>query len=411
MPQLAACAMELYEQDRVAVDVGKCCTALRVVSAIELSMDRRWAQKRWLVLTDCKRCRTPLLHPSLVPCRAPRATQLCGRDLPHPAVHRRVQEGGAMQGTQGRGGWPEGAACHTHVPAVPRSASPPTSALLAPRSSPCRHQRLPKLPPTCTPPLLGPADALPTLCPSSPPSRPIRPLCRHQGVFDRLPGAAARRRALAVGAGAEQPTHLQGRGAAGLGERGGCPTGLLLPHCRLLHWLLGVLQGWRGSGHRAASLTVPAAPSTPAPLCTAFLFLKFIQVPTHPPTHTHTHHTHTLLQVVHGGSNDVAWLQRDYSLFLLNVFDTEKACQVGEGREGPQPTSCLLPRLSIYTRASLLAECCASSMPPTMSMPHTCCAPLQVLGFQQRSLGLLLQRYCGVSTDKSFGQRADWRQR
>lgn len=37
--------------------------------------------------------------------------------------------------------------------------------------------------------------------------------------------------------------------------------------------------------------------------------------------------------------------------------------------------------------------------------------PQQVLGFGQRSLGYLLQRYCGIQADKSLGQRADWRQR
>lgn len=33
-------------------------------------------------------------------------------------------------------------------------------------------------------------------------------------------------------------------------------------------------------------------------------------------------------QVVHGSGNDVAWLQRDFGLYLVNIFDTEKACQV-----------------------------------------------------------------------------------
>ena len=32
--------------------------------------------------------------------------------------------------------------------------------------------------------------------------------------------------------------------------------------------------------------------------------------------------------MLHGGANDVMWLQRDFRLFLVNVFDTEKACQV-----------------------------------------------------------------------------------
>jgi cation-transporting P-type ATPase D len=33
-------------------------------------------------------------------------------------------------------------------------------------------------------------------------------------------------------------------------------------------------------------------------------------------------------QVVHGGGSDVLWLQRDFNLFIVNLFDTEKACQV-----------------------------------------------------------------------------------
>lgn len=38
------------------------------------------------------------------------------------------------------------------------------------------------------------------------------------------------------------------------------------------------------------------------------------------------------MQVVHGGDNDVLWLQRDYHIYMVNVFDTEKACQVGSLR-------------------------------------------------------------------------------
>jgi exosome complex exonuclease RRP6 len=29
-----------------------------------------------------------------------------------------------------------------------------------------------------------------------------------------------------------------------------------------------------------------------------------------------------VLKVLHGGDSDVAWLQRDYGLFLVNMFDT-----------------------------------------------------------------------------------------
>lgn len=69
-----------------------------------------------------------------------------------------------------------------------------------------------------------------------------------------------------------------------------------------------------------------------------------------------------ILKVVHGGGSDVLWLLRDFGMRLINVFDTEKACQV--------------------------------------------------LGYtgRQRSLKHLLQKFCEVTADKSL-QTADWRQR
>ncbi len=36
----------------------------------------------------------------------------------------------------------------------------------------------------------------------------------------------------------------------------------------------------------------------------------------------------SMRQVLHGGDNDVLWLQRDFHLYIVNAFDTEKACQV-----------------------------------------------------------------------------------
>ncbi|GIL58852.1 hypothetical protein Vafri_13816 [Volvox africanus] len=36
-----------------------------------------------------------------------------------------------------------------------------------------------------------------------------------------------------------------------------------------------------------------------------------------------------VVKVIHGGGNDVVWLQRDFRMYLVNVFDTEKASQVG----------------------------------------------------------------------------------
>ncbi|KAL2476769.1 Polynucleotidyl transferase [Abeliophyllum distichum] len=67
-----------------------------------------------------------------------------------------------------------------------------------------------------------------------------------------------------------------------------------------------------------------------------------------------------ICKVFHGADNDVLWLQRDFHMYIVNLFDTAKACDV-------------------------------------LSKP-------------QRSLAYLLETYCGVATNKLL-QREDWRQR
>ncbi|XP_023639722.1 protein RRP6-like 3 isoform X3 [Capsella rubella] len=67
-----------------------------------------------------------------------------------------------------------------------------------------------------------------------------------------------------------------------------------------------------------------------------------------------------ICKVFHGADNDVLWLQRDFHIYVVNMFDTAKACEV-------------------------------------LSKP-------------QRSLAYLLEAVCGVATNKSL-QREDWRQR
>lgn len=67
-----------------------------------------------------------------------------------------------------------------------------------------------------------------------------------------------------------------------------------------------------------------------------------------------------ICKVFHGADNDVLWLQRDFHIYIVNLFDTAKACEV-------------------------------------LSKPH-------------KSLAYLLEIYCGVTTNKML-QREDWRQR
>ncbi|XP_065874303.1 protein RRP6-like 3 isoform X2 [Euphorbia lathyris] len=68
----------------------------------------------------------------------------------------------------------------------------------------------------------------------------------------------------------------------------------------------------------------------------------------------------SICKVFHGADNDVLWLQRDFHIYVVNLFDTAKACEV-------------------------------------LSKP-------------QKSLAYLLETYCGVATNKLL-QLEDWRQR
>lgn len=68
----------------------------------------------------------------------------------------------------------------------------------------------------------------------------------------------------------------------------------------------------------------------------------------------------SICKVFHGADNDILWLQRDFHIYVVNLFDTAKACEV-------------------------------------LSKP-------------QKSLAYLLETYCGVTTNKLL-QREDWRQR
>jgi len=67
-----------------------------------------------------------------------------------------------------------------------------------------------------------------------------------------------------------------------------------------------------------------------------------------------------ILKILHGGVGDIAWLQRDFSVYVVNLFDTHIAAKV-------------------------------------LDFPRGCL-----------SLAFLLHHYCNVSAEKKF-QLADWR--
>ena len=66
------------------------------------------------------------------------------------------------------------------------------------------------------------------------------------------------------------------------------------------------------------------------------------------------------LQVLHGADSDIDWLQRDFGLYVVNMFDTGQAARV--------------------------------------------------LNFSRFGLAHLLLHYCNVNADKQY-QMADWRMR
>lgn len=67
-----------------------------------------------------------------------------------------------------------------------------------------------------------------------------------------------------------------------------------------------------------------------------------------------------IVKVMHGADMDTKWLQRDFDIHIVNLFDTHKASRV--------------------------------------------------LGMAKFSYAFLLHNYCGVNTNKAY-QRADWRER
>jgi len=68
----------------------------------------------------------------------------------------------------------------------------------------------------------------------------------------------------------------------------------------------------------------------------------------------------SIVKVLHGADYDITWLQRDFSIYIVNLFDTGQAARV--------------------------------------------------LGHKSFKLSSLLQNYCQVLADKKY-QLADWRQR
>src|SRR5690606_21054956 len=79
-----------------------------------------------------------------------------------------------------------------------------------------------------------------------------------------------------------------------------------------------------------------------------------------------------IVKVLHGSDNDILWLQRDFGLYIVNLFDTGQAARV-------------LGMLLIYLN-------------------------LTKTEYPSFSLAYLLKFFCGIDADKKY-QLADWRVR
>lgn len=85
-------------------------------------------------------------------------------------------------------------------------------------------------------------------------------------------------------------------------------------------------------------------------------------------------------QVLHGANSDIVWLQRDFGLYIVGLFDTYLATKVLGATPSSKPISrsVLMPIVSSRT------------------------------GYSQHSLASLLAMYTDFEPDKRY-QLADWR--
>lgn len=85
-----------------------------------------------------------------------------------------------------------------------------------------------------------------------------------------------------------------------------------------------------------------------------------------------------ITKVLHGAESDVCWLQRDFGVYIVNMFDTYHASHALQ-----------LPHHGLGKRFN-----------------HSIFLNTLYVSF----IGYLLEEYCGVKTDKKY-QLSDWRQR
>lgn len=87
------------------------------------------------------------------------------------------------------------------------------------------------------------------------------------------------------------------------------------------------------------------------------------------------HLTQSVRQILHGAASDIIWLQQDFNLYIVNLFDTYHASRV----------------LGEFIPCSTIDRCLRS-----------------FTEFSRHGLAQLLEAYCDFTADKRY-QLADWR--
>jgi cation-transporting P-type ATPase D len=117
-----------------------------------------------------------------------------------------------------------------------------------------------------------------------------------------------------------------------------------------------------------------------------------------------------ICKVFHGADSDILWLQRDFHIYIANLFDTARVSlfflEYAHSQAMSSPWHSTVNHFAFVSRPGLFADC-------LIGKSEWVCLHLQacdVLGKPQRSLAYLLQTYCGIAVNKVY-QRADWRLR
>ncbi len=108
------------------------------------------------------------------------------------------------------------------------------------------------------------------------------------------------------------------------------------------------------------------------------------------------------LQVFHGADSDILWLQRDFHIYIANLFDTARVSlfflEYAHSQAMSSPWHSSVNHFAFVSRPGLFAGC-------LIGKSDWVCLHLQacdVLGKPQRSLAYLLQTYCGIAVNKVY---------